>query len=602
MNPVILESLLRNQLGPFSPFLAKVWNSFKSQFALDLRSLALLRIGLALLILGDLGVRCSDLKAHYTDLGVLPRSVAIEKLLGPWDWSLHLLGGSAFLELLLFLIAAIAALALLLGYRTRLATIVSWILLISLQNRNPLVLNGGDIEFHLLLFWSIFLPLGHRYSLDRALQLTLQIDDSSSQNSFFSAATLAYTLQICLIYWCAWASKTDPIWRVEGTAVYYALSIDQLVTPIGKLIYPFPLLMKIFSFSTLWFEALGPFLLFIPYKNHLFRNAAVFLFITLHMGFHLSLCIGLFGFIGAIAWLAFIPAQVWDRMTRRLKNQQQTVTLHYASNAKIAAQVIQIFLILPHLQTVEVPDSTEAHQALALYLVNQNGETSSHRQLWKELAQISPLKHYLNFFLFKCELYWLFNKLLTWLNQNSLPLPRKSKLRFWTQQGFVSLCLVCVVLWNGSMVPNSHIQFPNGLYSLTVSLKLDQRWDMFSPFPLTEDGWYMIPATLRDGTTVDLFQQGQPVTWQKPLWVSQTYKNEHWRKYMMNLWMAQFSDERLYYGRYLCRQWNEHHSPDRQLETFQILFMLERTLPDYQVSPIESIELWNHHCFDRPQG
>ncbi|NET13417.1 MAG: hypothetical protein F6K08_11435, partial [Okeania sp. SIO1H6] len=40
-------------------------------FGLDLRSLALFRIGLALIIITDLIIRAGDLTAHYSDAGVL---------------------------------------------------------------------------------------------------------------------------------------------------------------------------------------------------------------------------------------------------------------------------------------------------------------------------------------------------------------------------------------------------------------------------------------------------------------------------------------------------------------------------------------------------
>ena len=43
---------------------------FARRYGLDLRSLALLRVGLALIILSDLWFRCGDLLAHYSDRGV----------------------------------------------------------------------------------------------------------------------------------------------------------------------------------------------------------------------------------------------------------------------------------------------------------------------------------------------------------------------------------------------------------------------------------------------------------------------------------------------------------------------------------------------------
>ena len=51
--------------------------AFSSEaFGADLRSLALMRIGAATLLLVDLAMRAGDLIAHYTDAGVLPRERA----------------------------------------------------------------------------------------------------------------------------------------------------------------------------------------------------------------------------------------------------------------------------------------------------------------------------------------------------------------------------------------------------------------------------------------------------------------------------------------------------------------------------------------------
>ena len=54
----------------------------------------------------------------------------------------------------------LAALALVLGYRTRWAVVISLVMLISLHNRAPLVLQGGDNLLLLVLFWMCFLPIG----------------------------------------------------------------------------------------------------------------------------------------------------------------------------------------------------------------------------------------------------------------------------------------------------------------------------------------------------------------------------------------------------------------------------------------------------------
>jgi len=132
---------------------------------LDLRSLAALRVALAAVLLLDLADRSRDLTVHYTDLGVTPRASVVAES-GSWRYSLHLAAIDTFGQGVLFCLSGAFAAALLVGYRTRIATIGSWLLLGSLHARNWLLLNSGDELLLMLLFWSMFLPLGARWSLD----------------------------------------------------------------------------------------------------------------------------------------------------------------------------------------------------------------------------------------------------------------------------------------------------------------------------------------------------------------------------------------------------------------------------------------------------
>ena len=71
-------------------------------FSLDLRSLALFRICLGLILIADLIVRAEHLEDYYTDLGVLPRSFLIDNYLHPCQWSFHLLSGETLIQIILF--------------------------------------------------------------------------------------------------------------------------------------------------------------------------------------------------------------------------------------------------------------------------------------------------------------------------------------------------------------------------------------------------------------------------------------------------------------------------------------------------------------------
>ena len=119
--------------------------------SIDLRSLALFRILLGGLLIADLLIRGSDLSVWMTDAGVFPREFIIDRSADN-RWSLYFISGSWLWALLLHLTAAGAAMALLLGYRTRLALIISFVLLVSLHNRAPLVLQGGDNLLLLMVF------------------------------------------------------------------------------------------------------------------------------------------------------------------------------------------------------------------------------------------------------------------------------------------------------------------------------------------------------------------------------------------------------------------------------------------------------------------
>ena len=283
-------------------------------FGADLRSLAAFRIVLAALVLVDLASRAPDLYAHYTDRGVLPRSILLQEALNRWQVSLNLMSGELYVQALLFDVAALAALALLVGYRTRLMTVIVWVLVLSIQARNPLVLNSGDTLLRMLLFWGIFLPLGAHWSVDRALKAA----PSRLSMRFLSLATVGLLMQIAFVYWFTAILKSGEEWRVDGTALYYALSIEEWGTPIGAYLYQFPTLLKVLTFATIGLEAFGPFLLFCPFFTGPVRTGAILVFMSLHFGIWLTMPIGIFSWVAAFCMICLLPSWFWDNATKLL--------------------------------------------------------------------------------------------------------------------------------------------------------------------------------------------------------------------------------------------------------------------------------------------
>ncbi len=490
-------------------------------FGADLRSLACFRIGLAVLIIFDLIIRGTSLRAHYTDFGILPRGALIDQFSPLWRISFHFMSGEFMIQLGLFLVAGIFALALLVGYQTRIATVLSWIMLTSLHARNPMILQAGDIFFHLLLFWGMFLPLGARASFDSFLKPPSQ----PLPRSFTSIATGAFFFQVAVIYWVSVAHKLHPnsfpIWGREGTAVYYAMHIDQFATPIAVFIRQFPWLMKCLNYFSLFVEACGPLLLFCPFATGIVRTLAVFLIIGMHLGFRLCLELGPFPWISSVAMLPFLPAFFWETLLKWLKPEALCSIV-----SRSVRWICSLGLLRP------------------------------------------PI----------CKNFWS-------------PTFRHNTVAFF--------CIVYILTWNLGNV-HAPLATPRFLLWFGTLFSLDQQWNMFSP-PLRDDGWYVIPGKLRNGAVVDVFKEGGPVSWEKPARVSTQYPMERWRKYMMNLYGKKNAPHRLYYGKYLCRNWNSRHRKDLQLVEFELIFMRETTLPDYQPPKVQKMSLWHHWCFEVPK-
>ena len=165
--------------------------------------------------------------------------------------------------------------------------------------------------------------------------------------------------------------------------------------------------------------------------------------------------------------------------------------------------------------------------------------------------------------------------------------------------------LVYVVAWNlrglEATSPYAHQIFPP--YSPLVGhvLRIDQTWRMFSmiPYPIRDDGWFVLPGTLKDGRSVELWTGRREVSWEKPHNVSALYPNDRWWKYTENIYpyLEEGREAALAaWAGYLCRDWNARHDGQEQLETLEIFFMQEMTLPDYQPPGIEKKRLWTHAC------
>lgn len=287
-----------------------------------------MRIAVGLLIAVDLVNRARAFTAHYTDFGVLPTDVLSGEFSRSLHPSLHALSGNPWFVAALFVAAFGLGLMLMVGYRTRLATIASWVLMVSLHARNPWVLQGGDTLLRLLLFWGMFLPLGARWSID-----AIRRGGDHEGELTFTMATVALIAQVCFVYGFATASKlSHSVWFPDGMGVYYALSVEQFTTRIGFLLLELPGLLEILSYATLALQALAPLLLLVPWQRDRIRAGLAVVMFAWHIGFAMSMELGLFSWITCAMWLALLPPAAWSWLGDRLPRWRATAWTYRRSD------------------------------------------------------------------------------------------------------------------------------------------------------------------------------------------------------------------------------------------------------------------------------
>lgn len=290
---------------------------------LDLRSLAAFRICLGALVVADVLTRARFLVDHYTDEGLLPRHLAAavrsiwhETAFQPVD--LFAISGSAVWATCLFVVLGIAGVCMMLGLFTRASTCVCWVLLISLHNRNELVLNGGDFIFRLLLFWSLWLPLGARASIDAWRAKTVYQGSPDTPHRWNSLANWGLFFVVALPYLVPLLNR-DSVWW-SGQATYYALTQEAYARPTAKLLAPYRDVLTLLTYVTILLEFCCPLLLLSRWGNGRIRLGAVVTMIGFHvLGLNLFMRLGIFPYVSACSWLAFLPSVAWESLARWIR-------------------------------------------------------------------------------------------------------------------------------------------------------------------------------------------------------------------------------------------------------------------------------------------
>ncbi len=593
-----------------------VFTHLKTTFGLDYRSLALYRFLMGLVVMFDVAYRWEDLTNLYSDIGLVPRSLFVSEMAMPWSFSFHLANGSEAFAVVMFSLHLLFGVMLLLGYKTRWATLGAYVMTVSVHNRNWLVNNGGDDVLRAILFLSIFLPLNRRFSLDSALS-----KERDSQEAHFSTWGLAFFLQVFAIYFVSYVMKDSDIWRRDFTAVFFSSRLDIFATPLGIWLRDYLLIGKVMTFLSIYFEWLGPILLVLAFTFRKYwwyvRTFLVIAFIGFHLGIFLTMNIGLFTFICEAMWTIFLPGPFWDRCETWFRGKGLgKLTIYYDADCSFCQKGVRIlreFLLfrdVPVLPAQEQADIFQDMQKRHSWVVaNAAGERFFHYGGFLEILRHSPFGGVFRGLFLLAPMRFIGERTYLWVSRNrpmmgkvsqflSYREPRKdiATLR-WISEIGGAFILVTLFMWNLTTIKKYNLQAPF-FQKVSRWLHLYQEWNMFAPYPKMDNIWVEIPAVLGDGSELELLSGSRDIFSIKDQAFYAQIPNEHWRKFYLN--MSDRSDYARYYGGYLCRKWNDRKIrivPETTLRKFEIIVYSQTTLPDGGKGGINRKLSWRHWCF-----
>jgi hypothetical protein len=222
----------------------------------------------------------------------------------------------------LFWVALGSAVLLTLGLFTRINSILVFICLNSIQQRNLYITHGGDTFLRIAGFFLIFAPAGAALSLDRLIRIRRGKELCSLQPQSPWAQRMIQ-LQLSLMYLVAFLLKMKGAPWLQGTALFYAYHLEELRRlPIPAWFFR-PMVLKLGSWSALVLEfSLGA-LIWVRE----FRYVLLVLGLLFHLWLEYSLNIPMFQWDILSGYVLFVDANDILRLWSRVRTPIRSKTL-----------------------------------------------------------------------------------------------------------------------------------------------------------------------------------------------------------------------------------------------------------------------------------
>jgi hypothetical protein len=282
------------------PLRKSIYHFFFSES--DPITLAVFRIVMGIFIFVMLLALFPNWQTYYGPGGVRPEPAI------PTPESLFILTEGWIPISLFWWIGILSSIALIVGWNTRFFTIVLFFLQTSMNHANSMMVNGEDLILRMLLFYSIFAPLG----------ATLSLDSRYYRSNFSIWPLRLMQINIALIYFFSLPVKlrSDISW-LNGEAIYWVMMTSTWSRWSWQQWFYDGTLSKILTYSTVLVEGSFPFLIW-------FKKTRMPILIAISL-FHIGLGVGLknvsfFSFSMVCAFILFIPPKNIRNLIKYFQN------------------------------------------------------------------------------------------------------------------------------------------------------------------------------------------------------------------------------------------------------------------------------------------
>ncbi len=612
----------------------------------DRRLLALFRVYFGLVLLGDVLRRVPEADIFYSSSGVMTNHYSLfAPLIKPY-LSLYTAFSTPGEVRFAFLATALVYVFYLVGYRTRLMQVLAFFLYANLNARNTFLENGGTVVFAIVACWTMFLPLGDRFSVDAVLKslrarrerapeaLNERAAFRAPTTAHYSIVVLAVTVQIAAIYFFNTVHKTGVTWK-RGESIHWVLWQNRIATHLAAWLrmHEPSWLSPVLTKATLIIEGAAPVLAFSPFAQKYLRTLHVFLACSLHVGIALLMTLGPFSYVMIALNLLLLPSAVFDWVGARWAERKPRLVVAYdPSDAGLhrLARLLSRLDSLDRLRFVAAADAPGGAPEGGGFFARAEGETGA----WSEgaaalvaclralpfgsLAGLPPTRALADRYFARRAAPPLDAPAPASVSAPGLaaelalapgpaaalapasgpaaelapgpsPLWRSFRqLGFWASEGVVSVLLVVALIQishDNAWVPRKlRFEQPAALEPVVLYPRLLQGWRMFSPDAPKEDGTIVVDAVTIDGRHLDPFT-GQAPDFEAPLhgpW----YQSQLWCDYFLRISWDTNSGYRDELKRYLLN-WHrlERRPANDRIKSFEVWWVSNDAPPPGKTLP-----------------